>query len=100
MKANKISRILNGQNVTENDMEAIASALGEPLNFFLSESFSVLSEGVGTEHVFFYSGDIEHVNKETITDCLDLLETIHSVLGRRNAILQQINEDLYENRKI
>ena len=96
MNVNKISRILKGaQSATEEDMEALANALGYHLDYFLSPNFKLEHRESETEQIAFYSGNMESVKSEVVGDCISLLENIHSILGRQQTLLNQINEELY-----
>lgn len=99
MNTNKVSRILNRtQNATEKDMEAISNALGNSVDFFLSPNFRINSMESDFEQVAFYSGNVKDINYEAVSDCISLLENIHSILGREQGLIYQINGELYADK--
>lgn len=99
MNANKVSRILNKtQNATEEDMEKISNALGYPIDFFLSANFKIDDPEIDYEQVAFYSGDVKSMNHDAVKDCINLLENIHSILGREQGLFYYMNGELYADR--
>ncbi len=98
MNTNKVSRILNQTQIpNEQDMDSISKALGKSMEFFVSSNFKIDEPEYNLEQVAFYSGNVNGANSKVVSDCIDLLENIHSILGREKTLVDMINEELYEN---
>lgn len=83
IEANKLSRILNGvQEATVSDMDKIAYALGEKIEFFLKNNINIPSNGVkNNSNIAFYTGELKKDRQEFGEKMIDFLESIDAVLG-------------------
>lgn len=68
IEENKLSRILTGkQPASETDLEALSTAAGKTLQYFLSQNFSVKKKlpVFRNTNCFFYAGEPTKKNKAT-----------------------------------
>lgn len=85
----KLSRILTGtQDVTGTDMEKIANALGQKLEYFLSDTFSVphINE-FQPEKIAFYAGNPTAKQDEIAEKLEKLMENIDEVMSAKYRFL-------------
>lgn len=90
----KLSRILTGaQDINSSDMEKIANALGQKLEFFLSDDFSVpKSNAFVPEKIAFYAGN-PTAGQDKIAEKLEkLMENIDEVMSAKNRFLNMSKE--------
>lgn len=95
MDASKLSRILTGgQDVTSNDMEKIAHALGQRVEFFLTEPFCVpdFEDRAATE-VAFYAGEPSKEQELFAMKLIDFIEHIDEVLGAKGRFLMAVGSE-------
>ncbi|HAX51410.1 MAG TPA: DNA-binding protein [Clostridiales bacterium] len=85
----KLSRILTGtQDASGTDMERIANALGERMEFFLNDSFSVPRiMDFEPEKIAFYAGETTEKQEEVANKLLQLMENIDEVMSAKNRFL-------------
>ncbi|MBR2902462.1 MAG: helix-turn-helix transcriptional regulator [Clostridia bacterium] len=85
----KLSRILTGaQDVSGTDMERIADALGQRLEFFLSDSFSVPQpDGIVSEKIAFYAGEPTASQDQIAAKLEELMENIDEIMSARYRFL-------------
>jgi len=83
IEVNKLSRILNGvQEATVSDMDKIAYALGERIEFFLKNSINVsINRELDDLNITFHTGKLGHNRQEFAEKMIDFLENIDAVLG-------------------
>ncbi|HBI73046.1 MAG TPA: DNA-binding protein [Lachnospiraceae bacterium] len=83
IEANKLSRILNEvQEATTSDMEKIAYALGEKIEFFIGDNISISNnKSVESLNVAFYAGEPKAEQQEFALKLIDFLENLDAVLG-------------------
>lgn len=85
----KLSRILTGvQDINSTDMEKIADALGQKMDFFLSDSFCVPKiDESASKKIAFYAGD-PTVEQDRIAEKLEkLMENIDEVMSAKYRFL-------------
>ena len=85
----KLSRILTGmQDISGTDMEKIANALGQKLEYFLSDAFCVpqISEFV-PEKIAFYAGNPTDKQDEIAEKLEKLMGNIDEVMSAKNRFL-------------
>lgn len=90
----KLSRILTGaQDITGTDMEKIASALGQKLEFFLSDAFHVpqIHECM-PEKIVFYAGNPTSQQDEIAEKLEKLMENIDEVMSAKYRFLNMSKE--------
>lgn len=90
----KLSRILTGtQDVSGTDMEKIASALGQKLEYFLSDTFQVpqISELV-PEKIAFYVGNPTTKQNEIAEKLENLMENIDEIMSAKHRFLNMSRE--------
>ena len=94
IETNKLSRILNHiQEPTVSDMEKIAYALGEKIEFFLEDKASVSNDKmIESLDVAFYAGDPKKEQKEFALKLIDFLENVDAVLGVEKRLLTSYEE--------
>ena len=94
IEMNKLSRILNAvQEATLSDMEKIAYALGEKIEFFLEDKASVSNDKmIESLDVAFYAGDPKKEQKEFALKLIDFLENVDAVLGVEKRLLTSYEE--------
>ena len=95
MDASKLSRILTGsQDITSNDMEKIAYALGQKVEFFLAEPFCVPDFGDRTAtEVAFYAGEPSKEQEVFAMKLIDLMEHVDEVLGAKDRFLMAVGSE-------
>lgn len=92
--AKKLSRILTGtQDINSTDMEKIANALGQKLEFFLSEEFCVpkINEFI-PEKIAFYAGNPTVQQEEIAEKLVKLMENIDEVMSAKYRFLNMSRE--------
>jgi len=94
IEMNKLSRILNAvQEATLSDMEKIAYALGEKVEFFLGDNISISnSKAIESLDVAFYAGEPRNEQKEFALKLIDFLENVDAVLGVEKRLLTSYEE--------
>ena len=94
IEPNKLSRILNGvQEATISDMEKIAYALGEKIEFFLKENINISNNKIiDNLNVAFYAGEPKASQQEFGLKLIDFLENIDAVLGVEKRLLNSCKE--------
>ena len=76
------------QEPTVSDMEKIAYALGEKIEFFLEDKASVSNDKmIESLDVAFYAGDPKKEQKEFALKLIDFLENVDAVLGVEKRLL-------------
>lgn len=92
IEPSKLSRILTGiQDITGTDMEKIADALGQRVEFFLVDDFCIPEQQHGSE-MFLYAGELGEVQEEFAGKLMKFLENADEVLGAE-ARLRMAAED-------
>lgn len=94
MDAKKLSRILTGtQDVNSTDMEKIANALGQKMEFFLSDAFCVprIRECM-PEKIAFYAGEPTAKQEEMAEKLVKLMENIDEVMSAKYRFLNMSRE--------
>ena len=94
IETNKLSRILNGvQEATVSDMEKIAYALGEKIEFFLKGNINISNNKIiDNLNVAFYAGEPKVEQQEFGLKLIDFLENIDAVLGVEKRLLSSCKE--------
>lgn len=85
----KLSRILTGaQDISATDMEKIADALGQKMEFFLSRTFGVsqMNDFV-PDKIAFYAGDPTEKQNEIAEKLEKLMANIDEVMSARYRFL-------------
>lgn len=82
----KLSRILSkNQEINANEMESIANALGQKIQFFLTENFSVSQKGFsGTGEIAFYGGEPKKEQENFAKQLLKLIENVDEILSAKD----------------
>ena len=90
----KLSRILTGvQDINSTDMEKIATALGQKLEFFLSDNFTVpQTEMFIPEKIVFYAGNPTSQQTEIANKLEKLMENIDEVMSAKYRFLNMAKE--------
>ena len=91
----KLSRILTGiQDINSADMEKIASALGQKMEYFVTEHFEVpeISEYI-PEKIAFYAGNPTAKQDEIAGKLEKLMENMDEVLSAKHRFLN-ISEEI------
>ena len=94
IETSKLSRLLTGtQDITSTDMEKIAGALGEKVDFFLKDFFEapVLSHKNRMEFAF-YAGEPKQEQEKFATDLVELIENADEILGAKRRLVMGIGE--------
>lgn len=86
----KLSRILTGaQDINSADMEKIANALGQKIEFFLNDTFSVPQIGAFMpEKIAFYAGSPTAKQEEIAEKLVRLVENIDEVMSAKHRFLR------------
>lgn len=94
IESSKLSRILKEtQDITSADMEKIANALGQKVEYFLSDEFFVPAFGNSlTTEAVFYAGEPGGAQEEFAMKLIDLIENVDEVLGAENRFLKAVME--------
>lgn len=90
----KLSRILTGaQDISGTDMEKIANALGQKVEFFVSDNFNVpqISEFM-PEKIAFYAGNPTAKQDEIAEKLEMLMENIDEVMSAKHRFLNMSGE--------
>ncbi len=90
----KLSRILTGvQDISSTDMEKIAHALGQRVEYFLSDAFCVpqIHEFM-PEKIAFYAGNPTAKQNEIAVKLEKLMENIDEVLSAKGRFLNMSKE--------
>lgn len=79
----KLSRILNnGQKVDSDDMEKIAAALGQKVEYFFEDDFKVpVYDDSNSREFAFYAGAPTKEQQEFAMKLIDLIENIDEILS-------------------
>lgn len=85
----KLSRILTGaQDVSGSDMEKIAAALGEKIEFFLQDTIAIpQTTDFSPEKISFYTGSPTKKQEQIADKLLKLMENIDEVMSAENRFL-------------
>jgi len=94
IETNKLSRILNAvQEATVSDMEKIAYALGEKVEFFLGDNINISNnKAIESLDVAFYAEEPRNEQKEFALKLIDFLENVDAVLGVEKRLLTSYEE--------
>lgn len=94
IEKNKLSRILKGsQEVSCPDMEKIAKALGQKIEFFLSEEFRVSEvDFVAEPEIAFYAGSPSEEQVAFAKKLVELIENADVVLGAEERFKMSVGE--------
>lgn len=90
----KLSRILTGaQDINSTDMEKIANALGQKLEFFMGDAFRVpqINEFM-PEKITFYAGNPTARQEEIAEKLVELMENIDEVMSAKSRFLNMSRE--------
>lgn len=90
----KLSRILTGtQDITSQDMERISNALGQKVEFFLSDAFAVpkINESA-PEQIAFYAGNPTAKQDEIAKKLEKLMENIDEVMSAKHRFFNMAKE--------
>lgn len=90
----KLSRILTGaQDISGTDMEKIASALGQKVEFFVSDDFNIpkINEFM-PEKIAFYAGNPTAKQDEIAEKLEMLMENIDEVMSAKHRFLNMSGE--------
>lgn len=90
----KLSRILTGaQDINATDMEKVANALGQKMEFFLSDTFHIpqINEFM-SEKIAFYAGDPTAQQEEIAEKIVKLMENVDEVLSAKYRFLNLSKE--------
>lgn len=92
--ASKLSRILSkNQEINVSEMEKIANALGQKIEFFLSERFSVpKKEFWGTGEIVFYAGEPKQEQETFAKQILELIENADEILSAKDYFMKVSGE--------
>ena len=84
--ASKLSRILSKtQEINVSEMEKIANALGQKIEFFLAENFSVSKkEFSGAGEIAFYAGEPKNEQELFAKQLLELIENADEILSAKD----------------
>ena len=90
----KLSRILTGiQDVSATDMEKIAKALGQKVEYFLSDSFCVPQmNDYMSDKIAFYVGNPTAKQDEIAKKLEKLMENIDEILSAKNRFINMSRE--------
>lgn len=84
IEISKLSRLLTGvQDITSTDMEKIANALGEKVEYFLTTDFSV-SVPERESEVVFYVGEPSKEQEAFAMKLIDMIENVDEVLSAKH----------------
>ncbi len=91
---NKLSRILTGgQDVTSTDMEKIADALGQKIEFFLLEDFLITQKKpFANMEIAFYAGEPSKKQEKFAKQLIELIENADEVLSAKGYYMMGIGE--------
>ena len=94
IEPSKLSRLLTGsQDVTSTDMEKIAMALGQKVEYFLSEDFFVSELWTHAEaDAVFYVGEPSKEQEEFAMKLMNLIENVDEVLSARHRFAKMLEE--------
>ncbi|WP_310602684.1 helix-turn-helix transcriptional regulator [Anaerosporobacter sp.] len=94
IETSKLSRILTGaQDINATDMERIATALGQKVEYFLSQDFYVPSlDNAMVAEVAFYAGNPSKQQESFAMKLVDLIENVDEVLGAKDRFMKAIME--------
>lgn len=90
IEENKLSRILTGkQPASETDLEALSTAAGKTLQYFLSQNFSVKKKlpVFRNTNCFFYAGEPTKKQSNIANNLLELMENVDVILSARDSFL-------------
>lgn len=89
-----MSRILTGiQDINSTDMEKIAHALGQKVEFFLSDAFYVPQiHDFMPKKIAFYAGNPTTEQEEVAEKMVKLLENIDEVMSAKHRFLNIARE--------
>lgn len=91
---NKLSRILTGtQSITDSDMEKIANALGQKIEYFLSDDFLIPDyNNFSGREIVFYAGEPTREQEAFAEKLIDLIENVDEVLSAENRFMNAMME--------
>lgn len=92
--ASKLSRILSkNQEINVSEMEKIANALGQKIEFFLSEDFEVpKTEFGGAGEIAFYAGEPKKEQEIFAKQLLELIENADEILSAKDYFMMVSGE--------
>ena len=90
----KLSRILTGvQDISGTDMEKIANALGQKMEFFLSEPFVMPKvDKFDSSSLVFYVGEPSKEQEKFAMQLMELIENADEVLSAKGRFMMAIGE--------
>lgn len=94
IEVSKLSRLLTGsQDITSTDMEKIAAALGQKVEYFLDEEFSVPEMFANTEaEAVFYVGEPSKEQEAFAMKLMNLIENVDEVLSARHRFAKMMED--------
>lgn len=94
IESSKLSRILTkSQEINAGEMEKIANALGQTIEFFLSDNFSVpKKEFSGAGEIVFYAGEPRKEQEDFAKQLLELIENADEILSAKNRFMMVSGE--------
>lgn len=86
----KLSRILNGhQPETGYDMEQLSKAVGQPVQFFLSDNLATIDYKISqVPRIAFYAGNPTKKQTDFANKLLDMMENIDEILSAKSRFLK------------
>ena len=86
IEKNKLSRLLKGtQTESGTDMEVIAEALGQNVEYFLSDSFDVPKiSGYSLGKMQFYAGNLSEKQENIAGRLMELMENIDEIMSAKS----------------
>lgn len=92
--AKKLSRILTGaQDINGTDMEKIANALGQKVEFFLSDDFVISQiQDFSSTQVAFYAGKPSKEQEQYAMQLIELIQNADEVLSAKGRFLMAVEE--------
>lgn len=84
--ASKLSRILSkNQEINANEMGIIADALGQKIEFFLTDPFVVPQKEIsGSGEIAFYAGEPKKEQEDFAKKLMELIENADEILSAKN----------------
>lgn len=94
IETSKLSRILTGtQDISSTDMEKIANALGQKMEYFLSDDFFVPKiENFESTEIVFYAGEPTKEQEKFAMQLVELIENADEVLSAKGRFMMAIGE--------
>lgn len=96
IEPSKLSRLLTGgQDITSSDMEKIAEALGQRVEFFLADDF-VVPEPYSDREMVFYTGELGAEQEEFAGKLMKFFENADEVLGAEERLRMAVEDQFYD----